>query len=67
MQFVVELATLSTSDSVSRRPLLLVLLVVAVVLILIGCGIAILSLKNQQKDKIASIIVENSDSRTETS
>ena len=67
MQFVVGIATLSTSVNVGMRPLLLVLLVVAVILILVGCGIAILSLKNQRKDQVAFTTVENPDTRTETS
>ncbi len=67
MQFVVGIATSSTSGSGGMRPLLLILLVVAVVLILMGCGIALLSLKNQRKDQVAFITVENPNSRTETS
>ena len=67
MQFVAGIATLSTSVNVGMRPLLLVLLVVAVILILVGCGIAVLSLKNQRKDQVAFTTVENPDSSTETS
>ena len=67
MQFVVGIATLSTVVGAGMRPILLILLVIAVILILVGCGIAILSLKNQRKDQVAFITVENPDSRTETS
>jgi hypothetical protein len=66
MQFVVGMPVLSTSGSVGMRPLLLILLVVAVFLILVGCGIAVLTLKNQRKKQVAFITLENSDSRTET-
>ena len=66
MQFVLGISALSTRVSVGMRPLLLILLVIAVVLILVGCGIALLTLKNQRKEKVAFITVENTDSRTET-
>ncbi len=66
MQFVVGIAPLSTSGSEGMRPLLLILLVIAVVLILVGCGIALISLKNQRKDQVAFTTIENPDSSTET-
>jgi len=45
---------------------LLLLLIVAVILILVGCGIALLTLWNQRKDKLAFITVEKSESDRET-
>jgi len=66
MRFVLGISALSTSGHVGMRPLLLLLLIVAVVLILVGCCIALLTLRNQRKDKLAFITVENSDSRSET-
>ena len=66
MRFVLGISVLSTTDNVGMRPILLVLLLVAVVLILIGCCIALLTLRNQRKDKLAFITVENPDSSTKT-
>jgi hypothetical protein len=64
MRFVLGISVLSTTDNVGMRPILLVLLLVAVVLILVGCCIALLTLRNQRKDKLAFITVENPDSST---
>ena len=64
MRFVLGILTLSTTSNAGMRPILLVLLIVAVVLILVGCSIALLTLRNQRKDKLAFITVENPDSRT---
>jgi len=66
MRFVLGISVLSTTDNVGMRPILLVLLLVAVVLILVGCCIALLTLRNQRKDKLAFITVENPDSSTKT-
>jgi|GEM_PF-1215101 len=66
MRFVLGISVLSMTDNVGMRPILLVLLLVAVVLILVGCCIALLTLRNQRKDKLAFITVENPDSSTET-
>jgi hypothetical protein len=66
MRFVLGLSALSTTVNEGMRPMLLFLLIVAVVLILVGCGIALLTLRNQRKDKLAFITFENSDSRTKT-
>jgi hypothetical protein len=66
MRFVLGISALSTSDNVGMRPILLVLLLVAVFLILVGCCIALLTLRNQRKDKFAFITVENPDSSTKT-
>jgi hypothetical protein len=66
MRFVLGISVLSTVSHVGMRPILLLLLLVAVVLILMGCCIALLTLRNQRKDKLAFITVEHSDSRTET-
>jgi hypothetical protein len=66
MCFVLGISVLSMTDNVGMRPILLVLLLVAVVLILVGCCIALLTLRNQRKDKLAFITVENPDSSTKT-
>ena len=66
MRFVLGISVLSTTDNVGMRPILLLLLIVAVVLILVGCCIALLTLRNQRKDELAFITVENSNSSTET-
>ena len=66
MRFVLGPPVLSTVSNVGMRPILLLLLIVAVFLILVGCCIALLTLRNQRKDKLAFITLENSDSRTET-
>jgi len=66
MRFVLGISVLSKTDNVGMRPILLVLLLVAVVLILVGCCIALLTLRNQRKDKLAFITVENPDSSTKT-
>lgn len=66
MPIVLGISALNTTSNVGMRPILLLLLIVAVVLILLGCCIALLTLRNQRKDSLAFIIVENSDSRTET-
>ena len=42
--------------------MLLLLLIVAVILLLLGCGIALLTLRNQRKDYLAFITLEKSDS-----
>ena len=67
MHFVLGISILSTTDNGGMRPLLLLLLIVAVILILVGCGIALLTLWNLRKDKLAFITVEKSDSNRETS
>ena len=67
MQFVLGIPALSTTGNDAIRPMLLLLLIVAVILILVGCGIALLTLWNQRKDKLAFITVEKSDSERETS
>jgi hypothetical protein len=67
MQYVLGILALSTTDNGGMRPVLLVLLLVAVILILVGCGIALLTLWNQRKDKLAFITVEKSESNRETS
>ena len=66
MSIVLGISALNTTSNVGMRPILLFLLIVAVVLILLGCCIALLTLRNQRKDNLAFITVENSDSRTET-
>lgn len=66
MPIVLGISALNTTSNVGMRPILLFLLIVAVVLILLGCCIALLTLRNQRKDNLAFITVENSDSRTET-
>jgi len=66
MRFVLGISALSTTGNVGMRPILLVLLIVAVVLILMGCCIALLTLRNQRKDKLAFITVENPESRTKS-
>jgi hypothetical protein len=66
MRFDLGTLALSTASNVGMRPILLLLVIVAVVLILVGCCIALLTLRNQRKDALAFITVENSDSRTET-
>jgi hypothetical protein len=66
MRFVLGISVLSTTDNVGMRPILLVLLLVAVALILVGCCIALLTLRNQRKDNLAFITVENPDSSTKT-
>jgi len=66
MPIVLGISALNTTSNVGMRPILLFLLIVAVVLILLGCCIALLTLRNQRKDSLAFITVENSDSRTET-
>jgi hypothetical protein len=66
MRFVLGIPALSTTVNEGMRPMLLFLLIVAVVLILVGCGIALLTLRNQRKDRLAFITLENSDSRTKT-
>ena len=67
MRFVLGISVLGIASNGGMRPILLLLLVVAVVLILVGCCIALLTLRNQRKDNLAFITVENPDSRTETS
>lgn len=52
---------LSATDIGGMRPVLLVLLIVAVILLLVGCGIALLTLRNQRKDRLAFIAMENQD------
>jgi len=66
MRFVLGISVLSTTDNEGMRPILLVLLLVAVVLILVGCCIGLLTLRNQRKDNLAFITVENPDSSTKT-
>ncbi len=66
MQFVLGISTLSTTGNGGMRAVLLLLLLVAVILILVGCGIALLTLWNQRKDKLAFITVEKSESSRET-
>ncbi|HYX50393.1 MAG TPA: hypothetical protein VE843_11660, partial [Ktedonobacteraceae bacterium] len=60
------ISTLNTTSNMEMRPILLLLLIVAIVLILLGCSIALLTLRNQRKDSLALITIENSDSPTET-
>jgi hypothetical protein len=66
MQFVLGILALSTTGNGEMRPVLLLLLLVAIILILVGCGIALLTLWNQRKDKLAFITVEKSESDRET-
>jgi hypothetical protein len=66
MQIVLGIAALSTTGNGGNRPVLLFLLIVAVILILVGCSIALLTLRNQRKDKLAFITVEKSESDRET-
>lgn len=66
MPIVLVIAALNTTSNAGMRPIWLLLLIVAVVLILLGCCIALLTLRNQRKDRLAFITVENSDSRKET-
>ena len=66
MPIVLGISALSTTDNVGMRPILLVLLILAVVLILVGCCIALLTLRNQRKDKLAFITLEKPDSSTKT-
>ncbi len=66
MPIVLGISALNTTSNVGMRPILLLLLIVAVVLILLGCCIALLTWRNQRKDNLAFITVENSNSRTET-
>jgi hypothetical protein len=44
------------------RPVLLALLLVAVMLIVAGCIIALLTLRNQRKDRLAHLAVEQPES-----
>jgi uncharacterized membrane protein YozB (DUF420 family) len=67
MHFVLGIPVLNTTDNGGMRALLLLLLIVAVILILVGCCIALLTLWNLWKDKLAFITVEKSDSERETS
>jgi hypothetical protein len=66
MRFVLGIPALNTTGNAGMRPILLLLVIVAVILILMGCCIALLTLRNQRKDKLAFITVENPDSRTKT-
>ena len=66
MPIVLGISALNTTSNVGMRAILLFLLIVAVVLILLGCCIALLTWRNQRKDNLAFITVENSNSRTET-
>ena len=66
MHFVLGILALSTTGNGGMRALLLLLLIVAIILILIGCGIALLTLRNQRKDNLAFITVETSASDRET-
>jgi len=66
MQFVLGILALSATGNGGMRPVLLLLLIVAVILILVGCCIALLTLWNQRKDKLAFITVEKSESDRET-
>lgn len=65
MQFVLGIFALRVIDSGGARSMLLLLLIVAVILLLLGCGIALLTLRNQRKDYLAFITVEKSDSDRE--
>lgn len=66
MLCVLGISILNTASNVGMRPILLLLLIGAVVLILLGCSIALLTLRNQRKDSLAVITIENSDSGAET-
>ena len=66
MWFVLSIVLVSATDNVGIRPILFVLLLVAVVLILVGCCIALLTLRNQRKDKLAFITLEKPNSVTKT-
>lgn len=56
---------LSAADNGGMRPVLLALLVVAVILILAGSVIALLTLRNQRRDRFARIAVEQSNNEKE--
>jgi hypothetical protein len=58
MMFVLGLSAMSNVDNGGMRPILLILLVVAIILLLVGCGIALLTLRNQRKDHLAFIALE---------
>ena len=58
---VLGILVLSAIDSGGMRPILLLLLVVAVILLLAGCGIALLTLRSQRKDRLAFIAKEQPD------
>lgn len=66
MPIVLGISALNTTSNVGMRPIWLLLLIVAIVLILLGCSIALLTLRNQRKERLALITIENSESRTET-
>ncbi len=59
--FDLGILALSAMNSGGMRPMLLLLLVVAVILLLVGCSIALLTLRNQRKDHLAFITLEDSD------
>ena len=58
---VLGILVLDAINSGGMRPILLLLLVVAVILLLMGCGIALLTLRNQRKDHLAFIAMEQPD------
>lgn len=60
--FVLGMLALSAADNGGMRPVLLALLLVAVMLIVAGCIIALLTLRNQRKDRLAHLAVEQPES-----
>ncbi len=56
---------LSAADNGGMRPVLLILLVIAVILIFAGSVIALLTLRNQRKNQLARIAVEQSNKEKE--
>lgn len=58
--FVLGISALNATGNGGLRPILLILLIVAVVLILVGCSIALLTLRNQRKDRLAFSTLEHS-------
>ena len=63
--FVMGALALSAADNGGMRPVLLALLVIGVLLILTGSVIALLTLRNQRKERFARIVVKQSNNEME--
>ena len=63
--FVMGALALSAADNGGMRPVLLALLVIGVLLILAGSAIALLTLRGQQKERFARMVMEQSNNEKE--
>lgn len=56
--FIQSILVIGAIDAGGLRPIYLLLLALAILLILVGCGIALVTLRNQRKGQLALVTLD---------